>query len=239
MERVELTVELREDTRKGANKRLRRGGMIPGVVYHRGEASRTVQLDEKALLAALRTDAGRNALINLSIKGEKADEPCVVVVKDIQHDPIAGKALHVDFHQISLTEKISVAVPVVEKGEAKGVKNEGGVLELPVREVEVECLPTDIPEAIQIDVTELGMNDTIYVKDLTLSAGVTVLSDPETVLAKVVPPHVEKEAEAPTGEIAEPELIRKEKKEGEEEAPAAEKAPEAPKEGKKEGKDKK
>ena len=237
MEQAKLVVEERPKEERKSAKAIRLAGRVPAVVYHKGDVTKAVTLGDKDLHRVLHTEAGRNVLIDLKIKNEKNAKPRTVVVKEIQYHPVSGNALHVDFHQISLTEKIRMVIPVVEKGESVGVKTEDGVLEFPLREVEVECLPTEIPEHIEVDITNLHMNDAIFVKDLPLPSAVNILNDPEMLVVKIAPPHVEKEPEEALEEAAEPEVIgeKKEEEEGEEakeEKPAEEKpAKEKPAEG--------
>ncbi len=241
MARIALVAEKRVETNKSLIRRLRHGGAVPGVVYHKGDKSVSIQVTGKSLLQVLRTEAGRNVLIDLKIKNEKPEKPRTVVVKALQHDPVKGEILHVDFHQISLTEKIMVNVPIIEKGEAPGVKNDGGILETPLRELHIECLPTDIPEHIELDISGLKLNDSIHVRDLKLPAALKVLNDPEMVIVQVKLPTVEEAAPAAAEEAKEPEVITEKKKEEDETAPAAggeakkEKAekPEKPEAGKK------
>jgi large subunit ribosomal protein L25 len=145
-----------------------------------------------------------------------------VIIKEIQHHPIRDQILHVDFQEISLTEKLTVEVPIATKGEAEGVVKEEGVLEHVLWEVKVECLPTDIPEKIELEVTNMKIGDSVLVKDLQVPPGVKILDDAEQTVISVTPPYVEKPAEEVAAEeITEPELIR-EKKEKEEEETAAE-----------------
>lgn len=222
MARISLNAEKRENTgNKSAIRTMRQLGTVPGVVYHKGDASLAIQLSDKALLEILHTQAGRNALIDLKVSGEKAAKQRTVVVKALQQEPVSGRLLHVDFHQISLTEKIKVRVPIVEKGESIGVKNEGGILEAPLRELEIECLPTDIPEHVEVDISNLALNQSIHVRDLVLPPALKILSDSDMVIVQVKLPTVEKPAEA-VEEAKEPEVISEKKKEEEAgEAPAA------------------
>ena len=214
MNRIPLQAQIRSTIKKSATKALRRSGAIPGVVYHKGEDSVAVQFSYKEFQSVLHTEAGRNALIDLKVKNDKGRKQRTVVVKALQEDPVSGNVLHVDFHQISLTEKITVHIPIHEKGESPGVKNEGGVLESPLKELEVECLPTEIPENIEIDISKLDLNDSIHVKDVTLPESIKVLTDPDMVIVQVKPPVVEK-AEETTEEVTEPEVIGEKKEEGE------------------------
>lgn len=220
MAQIELIAEARTEKEKGSGRILRRKGFVPAVVYHKGEDSVPLKLASRALQDILHTEAGRNVLINLRVGNEKPKKQRTVVVKDLQYDPVSGEVLHVDFHQISLTERIVVHVPIVEKGESVGVKNEEGVLETPLRELEIECLPTEIPENVEIDVSNLNLNDAVHVRDLRLPSSITILNDPGMVIVQVKLPVVEVPEEAPAEEAAEPEVIG-EKKEGEEEAPEA------------------
>jgi large subunit ribosomal protein L25 len=161
-----------------------------------------------------------------------------VVIKEIQRDPIKDSVLHVDFNEISLTDTLKVNVPVHSKGEPEGVKKDGGILEHIMWEVQVECLPTDIPEKIDVDVSNLKISEAIYVKNLVLSDKIKVLNDPELIIMIVKPPKVEvAKEEVPGADSSEPELIRKKKEEAPEEGGAAAKeaekpAPSAGKEGK-------
>jgi large subunit ribosomal protein L25 len=196
-------------------------------------------VDPKEVLRVLHSDAGQNAIFNLEIKGKA---PARVMLRDWQVDPIKGNLLHVDLVRVGRDHKLRVRVPIHVTGEAKGVKVQGGVFEFALREVEVECLPDDIPEALTIDVTELTIGQNLRVADLPLGPKVKVLTDTNRVVAHVVTLKVEEEkpAEEVAAEAApaEPELIRKPRAEGEEEeAEGAEGSKkESKKEAKKEGK---
>ncbi len=206
MERVLMAVKERVVSGKSPNRTMRNEGMVPGIVYHKHEASVAVALNVKELIKNLKTEAGRNILIDLNINESTAKDNKTVVVKDIQYHPVSGHMIHVDFHQISLNEKIEVMVDVVVSGTPDGVKNEGGLLELQVRELEVECLPTNIPDRIEVKVDHLKLNESIHAGDITLPEGVALISEPETVIAQVVPPHIEEEK--PIEEtVAQPEVI--------------------------------
>ena len=236
MERVQLKCELRKETGKKYTKQLRKRDFIPAVVYKEGKETVPLRLHEKDLLTALHTKAGENVLINLEIgdgpKGKGKGR--VVIIKEVQHHPIRDEILHIDFQEISLTEKLTIDVPIVAKGEAEGVVKEEGVLEHVMWEVKVECLPTDIPEKIEVDVTNMKIGDSVLIKDLQTPAGVKILDDPEQRVIAVEPPHVEKPAEEVVAEeITEPELIR-EKKEKEDLEEGAEAAPKPEKPGKEE-----
>lgn len=230
MSQIELIAEKREVTAKGDTRRLRVAGFVPGIVYHKGQPSLPIKLADRQLWTALHTDAGRNVLIDLKIKNDTSKKKRMVLVKDLQHNPVTDRVTHVDFHEISLTEKLTINVPIVEKGEAVGVKSEGGVLEVILRELHVECLPTDIPEHIEIDVTNLKLNQSIHVRDLHLPGNLTIKNDPDMVIVQVKLPVVE-EVPAPgtETEATEPEVIGAKKEEGEEGEAAEGKEGAAPK----------
>ena len=226
MEQIKLKVSLRDVKGKQAAKKLRKSGFVPGVVYHRGEEPVSISLVDKEISKIIHTAGGENILINLTIEKEKKPKLRSVIIKEIQHDPVKRDILHVDFNEISLTEKIIVEVEVVAVGEAIGVKQEGGILDHPLRMLKVQCLPTDIPKHIDVDVSGLKLNDSIHIKDLVLSDKIKVLNDLELLLFQVKLHEEEKVEEALPGETPELEVIREKK---EEEPKAGEKAKEEPK----------
>lgn len=233
MEKVILKADLRTETGKKIAKDLRNKKIIPANVYKSSKGAVSLQISKTALDEVLHTKAGENVIITLKISGEGNIKDKTVLIKEIQREPIKGQILHVDFHEISLTEALKVNVPLVSHGEPVGVKVDGGILEHVMWELQVECLPTAIPEKIEVDVSNLKIGDSIFVKNITSPEGVKILTDPELIAMIVKPPKVEapKEEVAPEA-TAEPELIRKKKEETvEEEAPAAkEPAKEAKKE---------
>lgn len=201
----------REGTGKNEARRLRAAGMMPAVLYGRkapGEPPRNVpvSVDPKVLLRILHSESGANTLISLSVDGADAR----VMVKEYQLDPITHRLLHADFYQLAMDKAITVTVPVVLKGDARGVKQQGGMLDFVTREIEVECLPGDIPEHLDIDVTELMLNQSVRLRDLPANPKWTPLSDGETMLVHVVMPKGEEAAQA-AAEVAgpEPEVIKK------------------------------
>ncbi|NQT95678.1 MAG: 50S ribosomal protein L25 [Candidatus Omnitrophica bacterium] len=232
MEKVILNAETRQEHGKQFNKKLRAESIIPAVTYKKGKHTLPLKVDGKELFHILHTSAGENAIITLKIKdadkGETKDK--TVIIKDIQYGPIKGNILHVDFHEISLTEKITVNVSVEAKGEAEGVKVDGGVLDHPIKEIQIECFPTQIPEKIDVHVEELKIGDSIRVKDLEVPEEVTVLSDPEQTVISVMAPRVEEvvEEEVVEGEAQEPEVIREKKPEDEAKEAEGKEAPPEP-----------
>ena len=225
---VNVEADPREDFGKNVARRLRHAGRIPAVVYGGGGPSIPVTLDPKRIMEILHSESGHNALFTLDIKGKA---PARVMLRDWQVDPIHGGLLHVDLVRVARDVKLKVKVPVHVTGEAKGVKVQGGIFEFVLREVEVECLPEDIPDHTTIDVTELTIGRNLRVADLPLGEKVKVLTDANRVVAHVVALKAEEEkpaAEAVEAAPAEPELIRKGK--AEEEGEAGEEAPEGKKE---------
>ena len=214
MEKVNLEAEIREKTGKGSSGRLRRTGYIPAVLYGEKEEPQPLIVNTKDLEKAISTEAGENVIISLKV-GDKAR---TVIVKELQTDPVRGDLLHVDLCQISLREKLKAAVPIEVRGESPGVK-EGGILQHRLREIEVECFPTEIPESIPIDIGGLGIGDSLHIKDLRITGDIKILVDREETVVSIVPPTVE-EVAPPTPEelVTEPEVIGEEKEAVPEEA---------------------
>lgn len=225
MEKVSLEAEIREKTGKGSSGRLRRTGYIPAILYGEKEKSQPLIVNIKDLEKALSTEAGENVIISLKV----GDKTRTVIVKDLQTDPVRGDFLHVDLCQISLKERLKAAVPIEVRGEAPGVK-EGGILQHRLREIEVECLPTEIPESIPVDVSGLSIGDSLHVKDLRVIGDIKILAGGEESVVSVVPPTIE-EVAPPTPEeaAAEPEVIGEEKEVPPEEEEEAKKKPIPPK----------
>jgi large subunit ribosomal protein L25 len=221
MKDLVLTAEKREPSTKGTVKAMRRQGRVPGIVYGDKEAPVSLSVDEKSLQQAIHSERGRNALITLQL--EQTSHP--VLVKEIQRHAITRAILHVDFHRVSLKQKIEASVPVRVVGEAPGVKLGGGVLEHLVREVRVRCLPTDIPPSLDADVSTLQIGQAMHAKDLKLPAGVDLLLEPESLIINIVSPTILEEPVTP-GTVtetatSEPEVIKKGKLEEGEEGAAA------------------
>ena len=219
MEKVILQAEIRSGTGKKIAKDLRKKSLVPANVYEGSKGALSLQVSYDDLEDVLHTKAGENVIITLKIKGAENVKDKTVLIKEIQREPIKNKILHVDFNEISLTEVLKVNVPLVSHGEPVGVKVDGGILEHVMWELQVECLPTAIPEKIEVDVSNLKIGDAIYVKNIVVPKGVKVLNDPELIAMIVKPPKVEIPKEEVVAEAAaEPELIRKKKEEEVEEA---------------------
>ncbi len=218
MATVELNGEVRTAFGKAAAKRLRRSRRIPGIVYGGSRGPIPVTLSPRELTAAL--SSGENVLINLSLAGGDGPQSRMVILKSLQLDPVKGQALHADFLEVSMEKKIRVEIPLALSGEPVGVKSKGGILEQPLRQVFVECLPLNMPERFVVDVSGLDVGNAVHVRDLSVGEGVRILEDPDRVVASVVAPEVE-EVAAPAEEEkpAEPEVVgKKEKEEAEAEA---------------------
>lgn len=215
-----LKIEKRDGRGKNEARRLRASGRIPAVLY--GGKNKTVEIavDPKSLLRILHSESGVNTLIGLEGLPEAGDAR--VLVKEYQLHPIDHKLLHVDFYQVAMDKTITVTVPIVLKGEAKGVKQQGGIVDFVNREIEIEVLPGDIPENITVDVTELMLNQGVRVRDLqTDGAKWKALSEADMMIVHVVALKVEEEAPAADAAAAgttpaEPEVIKKGKKEEDE-----------------------
>lgn len=240
MEKIALKAEVRKATGKKVAKDLRKKNMIPAVVYKQGKDALSLQISQNDLREALQTKAGENVILTLKISGDSSVKDKTVLIKEVQRDPIKDGILHVDFNEISLTEVLKVNVPLTSKGEPVGVTADGGILEHVMWELQVECLPTAIPEKIEINVSNMKIGDAIFVKNIMPPEGVKILNDGELITMIVKPPKVEapKEEAVIEGGPEEPELIRKKKEEeaeeGEEEAPKAKEAQNPAKEAKKE-----
>jgi len=214
MEEIFLDVQPRQESGKSAANRLRREGFIPAVVYKDGQEAMALKVSHHDFIRMMHQHHVENIIISLRVGEDKKQKVRTCMIKELQYDPVHDDLLHVDFQEISLTEAIKVNVPVVSKGEPIGVKQEGGSLEHILWEVEVECLPTQIPKNFEADVTNLKMGDSIHLKDIPVPSGVKVLTDPESVVFQVSAPMKEElPAEPVEGEEKqEPEVI-KEKKE--------------------------
>jgi large subunit ribosomal protein L25 len=203
---VSLEGQVRPGTGKGPARSARRAGMIPGVIYGAGETPTALAVPKKEFELAVK-NAGGNVIVALKLDG-KGEQ--TAIIREVQRDPISHAIIHLDFHHISLTEKVTVEVSVHLVGIPDGVKNGGGILEHITRTIEIECLPTQIPGHLEADVSALGIGDSIHVRDIAIP-NAEVLSDPDTTIATVVPPTVmtEPTAEAAAAGAAEPEVIAK------------------------------
>ena len=211
MDQIQLKASRREEKGTRKVKKVRSAGWVPAVVYHRGEEPVALSIVGKEISKIIRNAGGENLLINLTVEKEKKKSR-IVIIKEVQHDPSTRDILHVDFNEISLSEKITVEVDLVPIGESIGVKQDGGVLDRPLRILKIQCLPADIPLHIDVDISNLKLNNSIHVSDLKLSDKIKVLNDPETMLFQVKLP-VEEKLEEAAAETPELEVIREKKEE--------------------------
>ena len=224
---ITVTAEVRTSRGKNEARRTRRAGSIPAVVYGAFKDPVSVAVDPREITKIIRSNTGYNTIFNLSIAG---GETTPVMLVDRQVDPIKGNLLHADLKRVDLTKRIRVTVPVHTTGEPQGVKVQGGLLEIVTRSVEIECLPDEIPESYTVDVSSLMIGQSKRANDVGLAGSIKLMSPPDAVIAHVVALRAEAEA-TPAAEgaapaagaaaPAEPEVIKKGKKE--EEAPAEEK----------------
>ena len=218
---VTLQAVKRGDKGKNEARRHRAAGRLPAIVYGTGNQPIPVTVEPKALSRILHSDSGANTLITLRVEGESDAR---VLVKEYQLDPITHDLLHADFYRVAMDKVIQVTVPITLKGDAKGVKLQGGIVDFVTRQIEVECLPGDIPDQIDVDITELMMNDGVRVRDLATGGKWTSITEPETLIVHLVAPRAEEapaadaaaEVAAP-GTPAEPEVIKKGKTDKDEE----------------------
>jgi len=224
MAEVVLKAEKRDGAGKKVAKQLRNNGKIPAVVYGKGDETIPIAIDAKYLSTLLQEMHGETSLLTLQLGQEKRTDR-KVVFKEFQRDPVSGEVLHLDLHHISLTENIHLEVPVILKGIPIGVRSKGGIVQHALHKVEVECLPTNIPEHFELNIEDLDVGDSYHVEKIEVD-NVRILTDPQRTVVTVVPPTIIKE-EVPAEEVeveeegAEPELIdKKEEKEEETEKDA-------------------
>ena len=212
-EQITVAARPRDERGKNAARRLRRNGQIPAVLYGGGDPTLAISLDPVEIRQILHSPSGHNTLFTLAVEGGAS---CRAMLRDWTRDPLKENLLHVDLIRIGAKTRLKVKVPIHTKGDPKGVKLEGGIFSFILREVEVECLPEDIPEEIQVDIRELMVGDGVRVGDLLLGEKVKLETDPRRIVLHVVAPRVEEEKLAEEEVAAdataeEPELIRKQK----------------------------
>ena len=195
MDEIKLDVQVREEVGSQKIRGVRGNGFVPGIVYGGDKKPTVIKLDRKIFERLRRQHGSENMIFHLHVfEGDKKLRDYSAIIKEEQHHPVDDHILHVDFKRISLTEKITVKVRTVSKGEPVGVKQDGGSLEHVLWEVEVVCLPTQIPQSLECDVSQLKIGDSIHVRELKIPAEVVVKSDPDTIVFTVVPPMKEEMA---------------------------------------------
>ncbi len=219
---MSLTIkcEKRDVFGKNASRRLRREGKVPAVLYGRNEPSTHLAIQKKDIFGILRSESGENTIFKTSFDSEYKD----TMIKEFQADPVTDEILHIDLILIAMDKAVRVSVPIIVAGEAVGVKTEGGFVELITREVEVECLPEDIPEHIEVDISDLHLHQSIKIEEMKFPKGVENMSDPQTLVVLIEAPAKEEEIVKEEEEEEEvevmaegeqPEVIKKEKEEEE------------------------
>lgn len=229
MERVALTAQVREKAGKGVARGLRREKRVPAVLYSHGK-SMPISMVSKDVTKILNIEGGEHALINLKLEGAKEASERMALIKDYQVNPLNGSLVHLDLMEVSMTEKVKIPVAVHITGNAIGVK-EGGIFQYGLRTLDVECLASQIPDSIMVDITNLKVNESLHVRDIKAPEGVRILAEGDATVATIQPPISVEKLEAmlsaaPAAEGGEPEVVGK-KKEGEEAAAPAAKGKEA------------
>jgi large subunit ribosomal protein L25 len=213
-QQAKLTVQMRTQVGRNAIKRVRKEGLIPGVIYGVGQEPINLEVNRRQLSTVLAHSSSENILLELEIVDGDNKRNSLAMIQEVQHHPIQRQILHVDFHAVSATEKITAEVPIETVGEPIGVKTNGGLLEHNLRDLEVECLPGDLPDRIEVDVSGLDINQSIHVKDLKLPPGVEAVTDGDLTVVAVSAARVEEEpTEALGATPAAPEVITAKKPE--------------------------
>jgi large subunit ribosomal protein L25 len=224
---VKLSAERRTVTGRSAVRKLKAQGVIPAVIYGAKDKAEPLQVSRRDINAMLSHASGENILVELEIAGKSR----LALVQEVQHAPLGGAILHIDFHAISMDEVIQADVPLEPTGIANGVKNMGGLLEHNLRSLAIECLPRDLPDIITVDVSALNIGDAIHVREIRLPNGVTTRVQPDLTAFSVLAPTVEEEpVAAEVDAAAGPEVIREKKEDPEAAAASAAKDKAAPKE---------
>ncbi|MEW5901139.1 MAG: 50S ribosomal protein L25 [Acidobacteriota bacterium] len=213
-----IKAEKREAFGKNASRRFRAQGLIPAVLYGEGKFNFPLILSKKDVIMILKSETGENTIFKVAFDSKSRD----VMIKEIQSDPTTDELIHADLIQISMDRAIRVNVPVVLQGDPLGVKTEGGFVDFMTRELEIDCLPKDIPEHIKVDISALHLHQSLKVAEITPPPGVKFISEPSVVVVLIGVPHKEEEVAKPAEEVAaveptEPEVIKKERAEKEEE----------------------
>ncbi|MEO8204829.1 MAG: 50S ribosomal protein L25 [Chthoniobacterales bacterium] len=212
---VKLSARLRSENGRNAVKQVRARRNVPAVIYGSKQEPQGLEISHKDIDRILSRSIGENLLVDLQIDENGKTVNRLALIQEVQHHPVKGVILHVDFHAVSANEKLTTEVPVEPTGEADGVKNFGGLLEQNLRALEIECFPKDLPEVITVDISALKIGDSIHVKDITLPAGVTAITDGDITIFHVAEPNVAEVETPAAGAAAQPEVIKEKKVEGE------------------------
>lgn len=210
---VKLSVQARPHVGRSAVKKLKAQGIVPAVIYGGKTKPQHLQVASRDISRLLSHASGENILVDLEIESDGGKSSSMALIQEVQHHPLGGRILHVDFRAVSMDQKIQAEIPIEPEGTPDGVKNFGGILEQSIRTLEVECLPKDLPEVLIVDVSKLGIGDSIHVSDITLPEGVSALNDDALTVFLVAAPTVEEEPVAAEVAPASPEVIKEKKEE--------------------------
>jgi len=212
-QQVKLKAQKRTLVGRNAIKRIKEKGLVPGVIYGSNQQPMPLEVDNRQLSAVLAHASSEHILVELEIVDGDQSTNKLALIQEVQHHPLKRDLVHVDFHAVSATEKITSAVPIETTGEALGVRTFGGLLEHSLRTLEVQCYPQDLPGIVQIDVTNLNIGESLHVRDLQLPAGVEAITDENLTVASVVASRVGEEAAETAEQAAAPEVITEKKAE--------------------------
>lgn len=207
---TQLRISAQPRTALGRNavNRLKTAGLVPGVIYGAKDAPQSLQFSAREVGNLLDHATSESVLVEVAIEGAGTK---TALLQEVQHHPVSGRVLHLDLHAVAMDEVLSAEVPIEAAGEPEGVKTGGGVLQQSLRTLEIECLPTDLPDLIRVDVTKLNVGDSLHVRDLVLPRGVTALNDADLTVVAVTEPTVVEEPAAGDTPLTQPEVITEKK----------------------------
>jgi large subunit ribosomal protein L25 len=218
-QQVKLKAQKRTVIGRNAIKKIKREGLVPGVVYGSQAEPMALQVEARELTSVLAHASSEHVLVELEISDGSQSTNRLALIQEVQHHPLKRELLHVDFHAVSTTEKITSEVPIEAAGEPLGVRTFGGLLEYSLRSLEVECFPQDLPDIVRIDVTNLNIGESLHVRDIPLPSGVEALTDGDLTVVSVVASRVGEEVAEPAEAPATPEVITEKKGEAKTETP--------------------
>jgi large subunit ribosomal protein L25 len=207
---ISIKASVRRDIGRNAVKAVRKQGKVPGVLYGKREAQ-ALEVNAKDLQDALAHSSSENVLVDLQVQADTKMENRLALIQEVQHHPLKDFIVHIDFHEIAQDEKLQTEVPVEAFGEAAGVKNSGGLLEVTLRHLTVECLPKDLPEIFRVDVSHLELGQAVHVSEIPAPEGVTILNPPDLAVFIVHAPKQEDEKPVAAAEVTQPEVIKEKK----------------------------
>ena len=218
-QQVKLKAQKRTLVGRNAVKKIKEKGLVPGVIYGSQAEPMTLQIDARELTTVLAHASSEHVLVELEIVDGSESTHRLALIQEVQHHPLKRALVHVDFHAVSATEKITSEVPIEAVGEALGVRTFGGLLEYSLRTLEVECFPQDLPDIVRIDVSNLNIGESLHVRDIQLPSGVEAINDDDLTVVSVVASRVGEEVTEPVEAAAAPEVITEKKPEAKPETP--------------------